>query len=146
MQLMLLFCSQGILIWSLCYNISPYEACTYRDTNDLTSIDLQVLYVPPPDVEGRYEILRIHTRKMKLAEDVDLWEIAECTELFTGADLEGLCREAGMAALREDISANLIRSTHFRTARSYLNPSLTKAVVDEYSNAAINDSSIRRKH
>jgi len=40
---------------------------------------------------------------MKLGEDVDLWKIAECTELFTGADLEGLCREAGMAALREDL-------------------------------------------
>ncbi|KAK3146736.1 hypothetical protein QOZ80_3BG0271070 [Eleusine coracana subsp. coracana] len=105
-----------------------------------------VLYVPPPDVEGRYEILRIHTRKMKLGEDVNLWEIAECTELFTGADLEDLCREAGMAALREDLSADLIRSTHFRTARSSLNPSLTKAVVDEYSNAAINDLSTRRKH
>ncbi|CAD6234904.1 unnamed protein product [Miscanthus lutarioriparius] len=36
----------------------------------------KVLYVPPPDVHGRYVILRIHTRKMKLGEDVDLWEIA----------------------------------------------------------------------
>ncbi|RLM73814.1 hypothetical protein C2845_PM15G13230 [Panicum miliaceum] len=75
----------------------------------------KVLYVPPPDVEGRYEILHIHTRKMKLGEDVDLWKIAECTELFTGADLEGLCREAGMAALREDLSASFIRNTHFQT-------------------------------
>ncbi|TVU01812.1 hypothetical protein EJB05_52724, partial [Eragrostis curvula] len=105
-----------------------------------------VLYVPPPDVEGRCEILRIHTRKMKLGEDVDLWKIAECTELFTGADLEGLCREAGMTALREDLSANLIWNTHFQAARNSLNPSLTQAVVDEYSNAAINDSSTRSKH
>ncbi|XP_066343193.1 cell division control protein 48 homolog B-like isoform X1 [Miscanthus floridulus] len=104
----------------------------------------KVLYVPPPDVEGRYEILRIHTRKMKLGEDVDLWKIAECTELFTGADLEGLCREAGMAALREDISASSICNTHFQAARSSLNPSLTKAVVDEYSKAAINDPSSRK--
>ncbi|KAL6650976.1 hypothetical protein ACP70R_009901 [Stipagrostis hirtigluma subsp. patula] len=106
----------------------------------------RVLYVPPPDVEGRYEILRIHTRKMKLGEDVDLWKIAECTELFTGADLEGLCREAGMAALREDLSASLIHNTHFQAARRALRPSLTKAVVDEYSNASINDPSTRRKH
>lgn len=101
----------------------------------------KVLYVPPPDVEGRYDVLCIHTRKMKLGDDVDLWKIAECTELFTGADLEGLCREAGMAALREDLSASLIRNTHFQAARSSLSPSLTKAVVDEYSNAAINDPS-----
>jgi len=104
----------------------------------------KVFYVSPPDVEGRYEILRIHTRKMKLGEDVDLWKIAECTDLFTGADLEGLCREAGMAALREDLSARFISNTHFQTARSSLRPSLTKAVVDEYSNAAINDPSARK--
>lgn len=103
----------------------------------------KVLYVPPPDVEGRFEILRIHTRKMKLGEDVDLWKIAECTELFTGADLEGLCREAGMAALRENISASLIRNTHFEAARSSLRPSLTKAVLDMYSQA-LNDPSIRK--
>lgn len=104
-----------------------------------------MLYVSPPDVEGRHEILRIHTRKMKLGEDVDLWKIAECTELFTGADLEGLCREAGMAALREDLSASSIHDRHFQAARSSLSPSLTKAVVDEYSTAAINEST-RMKH
>lgn len=104
----------------------------------------KVLYVPPPDVEGRHEILRIHTRKMKLGEDVDLWKVAECTELFTGADLEGLCREAGMAALREDISASLIHDAHFQAARSSLSPSLTKAVVDEYSKVDINDPSSRK--
>ncbi|WVZ86279.1 hypothetical protein U9M48_033085 [Paspalum notatum var. saurae] len=103
----------------------------------------KVLYVPPPDVEGRFEILRIHTRKMKLAEDVDLWKIAEYTELFTGADLEGLCREAGMAALRENISATSIHNTHFQAARSSLSPSLTKAVLDKYSEA-LNDPSTRK--
>jgi SpoVK/Ycf46/Vps4 family AAA+-type ATPase len=76
---------------------------------------------------------------MKLGKGVDLWKIAECTELFTGADLEGLCREAGMAALREDLSANSIHNTHFQAARSSLRPSLTKAVVDKYLNATIND-------
>lgn len=70
---------------------------------------------------------------MKLGEDVDLRKLAECTELFTGADLEGLCREAGMAALREDLSASSIHDRHFQAARSSLSPSLTKAVVDEYS-------------
>ena len=79
-----------------------------------------------------------------MGEDVDLWEIAERTELFTGADLEGLCREAGMAAMREDISASSIHYTHFQAAQSSLNPSLTKAVVDEYSKAAVNDPSSRK--
>ncbi|CAL5068690.1 unnamed protein product [Urochloa decumbens] len=104
----------------------------------------KVLYVPPPDMEGRYEILRIKTRKMKLGDDVDLWKVAECTELFTGADLEGLCREAGMTALREDLTASSVHNKHFQAARSSLRPSLTKAVVDEYLNAAINDPSTRK--
>lgn len=52
----------------------------------------KVLYVPPPDEEGRLEALRVHTRKMALAADVDLGALAQCTELFTGAELAGLCR------------------------------------------------------
>ncbi|GMP50628.1 hypothetical protein CsSME_00017168 [Camellia sinensis var. sinensis] len=45
---------------------------------------------------------------MKVSNDVDLKQIAEDTELFTGAELEGLCREAGIVALREDISASVV--------------------------------------
>lgn len=92
-----------------------------------------VLHVPPPDVDGRHEILRIHTQKMKLGDDVDLEYIAKCTDLFTGADLEGLCREAGMSALREDIQATTVSNRHFRAARNSLRPSLTKAKIEEYS-------------
>lgn len=53
----------------------------------------RIIYVPPPDVEVRLQILRVHTRASPLAEDVDLEEFALNTELFSGADLENLCRE-----------------------------------------------------
>jgi transitional endoplasmic reticulum ATPase len=53
-----------------------------------------------PDKKGRREILEIHSRGMPLAEDVDLEELSEITHGFVGADLEALCREAAMAALR----------------------------------------------
>ena len=53
-----------------------------------------------PDKTGRRAILEIHTRGMPLAEDVDLEELSEITHGFVGADLEALCREAAMAALR----------------------------------------------
>lgn len=92
-----------------------------------------VLYVPPPDLEGRYEILRVHTRDMKLDGDVDLRRVAENTELFTGAELEGLCREAGIVALREDISASVVSDRHFRTVLQSLSPALTWEVVESYS-------------
>ena len=58
----------------------------------------RIIYVPPPDVEGRLQILRVHTRASPLAEDVDLEEYALNTELFSGADLENLCREVSNSA------------------------------------------------
>ncbi len=54
-----------------------------------------------PDREGRKEILEIHTRGMPLAEDVNLDELADLTIGFVGADLEALCKEAAMHALRK---------------------------------------------
>ncbi|EXB44853.1 Cell division control protein 48-B-like protein [Morus notabilis] len=92
-----------------------------------------VVYVPPPDLEARYEILCVHTRNMKIADDVDLRRIAEETELFTGAELEGLCREAGIVALREDISATVVRDSHFQTVKKSLKPALTEAEIEAYS-------------
>lgn len=56
--------------------------------------------IPIPDQHGRQEILEIHSRGMPLAEDVELTHVAAITHGFVGADLEALCREAGMIALR----------------------------------------------
>ncbi|XP_073006319.1 cell division control protein 48 homolog B isoform X1 [Typha latifolia] len=94
-----------------------------------------VLYVPPPDLEGRYEVLKIHTRKMTLGEDIDLMRIAECTELFTGSDLKGLCREAGLAAIREDISSCAVHRRHFQVVLNSVRPSLTKSQIEQFSSA-----------
>ena len=63
--------------------------------------DRQV-YVGRPDMKGREEILRVHTRKKPLAEDVDLREIARETTGFTGADLENLMNEAALLAARRN--------------------------------------------
>jgi len=56
--------------------------------------------VPNPDVRGRKKILEIHTRKIPLAESVDLEVIAKGTPGFTGADLENLCNESALLAAR----------------------------------------------
>ena len=63
--------------------------------------DRQV-YVGRPDMKGREEILRVHTRKKPLAEDVDLKEIARETTGFTGADLENLMNESALLAARRN--------------------------------------------
>ncbi|BDC19083.1 CDC48 family AAA ATPase [Acidianus sp. HS-5] len=61
----------------------------------------KLIYVPPPDKQARYEILRVHTKKVVLGEDVNLEEISEKTDGYTGADLAALVREAAMIAIRE---------------------------------------------
>ena len=60
----------------------------------------RIIEIPLPDKNGRYEILKIHTRRMRLANDVDLWRIAEITAGASGADIKAICTEAGYNALR----------------------------------------------
>jgi len=92
----------------------------------------RVIYVPPPDTKARYEILKIHTRKIPLAEDVSLVELAKITEGYSGADLEALVREAVMLALREDIRPRPIEAKYFTKAMEYVKPSLTKERLESY--------------
>ncbi len=60
----------------------------------------RVIEIPLPDLKGRWEIFKIHTRKMKISKDVDLEELARLTEGATGADIKAICTEAGYSALR----------------------------------------------
>lgn len=62
----------------------------------------RLIEVPVPDKDARLQILHIHSRKMHLGPDTDLPEIARMTEKATGAELEAICREAGMMAVRRD--------------------------------------------
>ncbi len=92
----------------------------------------KLIYVPPPDRKGRLEILRIHTRQVPLAEDVDLREIVDATEGYTGADLAALVREAALIALREDINNPVVRRKHFEQALQKIRPSVTKQMLEYY--------------
>jgi cell division protease FtsH len=64
--------------------------------------------VSRPDVRGREEILRVHTRKIPLAEDVDLQVLARGTPGFSGADLANMVNEAALAAARQNRKAVLM--------------------------------------
>jgi len=96
----------------------------------------RIIYVPPPDAKARYEIFKVHTRKMPLASDVDLRELAEITEGYTGADIEAVCIEAALNAAREDINAKLVRRDHFMKALEKIGPSLTPEQIQEYKRLA----------
>ena len=92
----------------------------------------KLIYIPPPDQKGRLQILKIITRDMPLAKDVDLEQIARDTEMFSGADLNNLCKEAALNALREDINAKEIRKKHFNMALLKIMPSITPELENFY--------------
>jgi transitional endoplasmic reticulum ATPase len=99
-----------------------------------------------PDAGGRREIFAIHTRRMPLAGDVDLGQLAATSHGFVGADIEAACREAAMNALREaapDIEAApaqlseqriaslRVTMRHFQAALAGMAPSAIREVVVE---------------
>ncbi|WP_048151536.1 CDC48 family AAA ATPase [Palaeococcus ferrophilus] len=69
----------------------------------------RLILVPAPDEKARLEILKVHTRKMPLGEDVKLEELAKKTEGYTGADIAAVVREAAMTAMRRAIASGLIK-------------------------------------
>ena len=92
----------------------------------------RILLVPGPSIEGRLEVLKIHTKKMPLGKDVDLDKLAEKTEGYVGADIENLVRESAMLALREDINIKQVSKKHFDEAIKKVKPSVTKGDMDLY--------------
>jgi transitional endoplasmic reticulum ATPase len=66
----------------------------------------KLIEVPPPDLEGREEIFKIHTQIMQVAEDVDYRELAELTDGYSGADIEEICKMA-KALARQDLIYSL---------------------------------------
>jgi len=84
-----------------------------------------------PDVEGRREILDVHTRGMPLGEDVDLDRLAERTHGFVGADIASLTTEAAMGALRRTRDAPMVSRADFDTALAAVEPSAMREYVAE---------------
>ncbi|HDN82003.1 MAG TPA: AAA family ATPase [Methanomicrobia archaeon] len=90
------------------------------------------ILVPAPDKKAKLEILKVHTKNMPLAKDVDLKYLAERTENFSGADLEGLVREAAMTALREDENIKEVSMRHFKKALEEITPSIDRETIRSY--------------
>ena len=96
----------------------------------------KIIYIPPPDAESRLKILQVHTKEMPLAKDVNLKEVAQKTDGYVGADLENLCREAGMVAYRENQDATEVAQKHFMSALKIIKPSVDEEVIKFYQNLA----------
>ncbi len=92
----------------------------------------RLLLIPAPDKKSRIEIFKIHTKGMPLTKDVSLEELAGKCEGFSGADINGVCREAAMLALRDDIKAKEINKKHFEKAMSGFRASITDDIIKYY--------------
>ena len=92
----------------------------------------KILLVNAPDEKARLSIFEVHTKNMPLSKDVKLKEFARLTDGYTGADIEGVVREAGMLALREDITSKEVKKKHFEEALKKIKPSVTKSTINVY--------------
>jgi len=92
----------------------------------------RLIYVPAPDHATRLQILKIHARNMPLAQDVDLDQITSQAAGYSGADIEAVCREAGLISLRRDIETKSITREDFRDALERVKPSVTPDMENWY--------------
>ena len=96
----------------------------------------ELVYVGPPDRDGRLKILGIHTAEMPLADDVDLGRVADETDRYTGADLEDVVRRAGLHVLRENTDAETVPMSAFEQALEDSRATVTEEMEEEYREIA----------
>ncbi|MBI2148789.1 CDC48 family AAA ATPase [Candidatus Woesearchaeota archaeon] len=92
----------------------------------------RVMLVPVPEDKSRLQILKIHAKNMPLDKDVNLNIIAEKTPNFVGSDLEALCREAAILALRKDMNTKKVTMKDFNEALKKVKPSITSDDIKRY--------------
>jgi transitional endoplasmic reticulum ATPase len=85
----------------------------------------RLVYVPEPDEKSRLQILKIYTKSMPLNKDVGLSLLTEMAKNYSGADIEALCREAAMYALRKDVNTKEVSIKDFQEATKRLGPSIS---------------------
>jgi transitional endoplasmic reticulum ATPase len=101
------------------------------------------LFVPRPDEKAREQIFKIHTKAMPLASDVRLKVLVEKTKGYVGSDVEAICREAGMLALRESFSAKEVFMNHFEEALLKVKSSVRDEDAEKYRKLGENLPTVR---
>ncbi len=88
----------------------------------------KVIEILMPDANARFEIFKVHTKRMPIDKDVDLVELANVTEEYTGAEIENIVREAGMNAIRN--KRTVVRKEDFMKALQEIKPAVPKEVAE----------------
>ncbi|MBS3112586.1 CDC48 family AAA ATPase [Candidatus Woesearchaeota archaeon] len=92
----------------------------------------RIVLVGAPDEKNREIIFKVHTKKMPLAKDIDISKLAKKTDSYVGADIAGICKEAAIFALRENMDAKEVQMKHFEEAIKKVRPSATKEIIRDY--------------
>ncbi|OCH87928.1 AAA family ATPase [Obba rivulosa] len=92
----------------------------------------RILYVGPPDKQGREEILRIQTRKMSVEPGLDYARLAEMTDGCSGAEMTSLCQEAALLTMKKDVNAPYVPHEAFIAAARAIKKQITPEVVEQY--------------
>ncbi|EJU00500.1 transitional endoplasmic reticulum ATPase [Dacryopinax primogenitus] len=92
----------------------------------------RILYVGPPDLEARMEILKIRTAKMAVEPGIDFHDLAVKTTGCSGAEIAALCQEAALAAMKENIDAAFVGIRHFRESIDTARRGITPEVVERF--------------
>jgi transitional endoplasmic reticulum ATPase len=93
----------------------------------------RLVMVTPPGTEGRRRIFEIHSKNIPLDDDVDIGEMAAMADGYVGADIEAVCREAAMLALREDFNIEKVSRRHFIDALDKVKPTINDDMIDFYN-------------
>lgn len=92
----------------------------------------RLIYISPPDLAAREEILRIAARGMPLGTDVNMQEMAGRLEGYSGAEVSLIPREAGLVALSEDIHIAVVGMQHFDAALRKVKPRISREMILSY--------------
>ena len=96
----------------------------------------RLLLVPVPDKVAREEIFKIHTKNIPISNDVKVSTLVDKTEGYVGADIEAVCREAAIIALRENIKAKEVNMKHFNEALKTVKSSVLNEDIEKYKEIA----------
>jgi transitional endoplasmic reticulum ATPase len=90
----------------------------------------RLIYIPPPDDNSRLQILKIYTKKIPIAEGISLEGLTQSTRGYSGADIQAVCNEAAMNALRR--GSKIVEQPDFSKALEMIGPTITPEVEKWY--------------
>jgi transitional endoplasmic reticulum ATPase len=109
----------------------------------------RLVYIPPPNASSRRQIFEIHLRGKPVADDVEVEQLAKETDGYVGADIEAICREAAMLALRDFIRPGMtpeqikegaptirITKAHLYAAINRVKPTASRDLIHQYEKIA----------